>query len=54
MGPMARWPVPRSHGGRLAVQVALLTMVVGLVYLLVMWLGSGLMDSTGQEVNAAL
>lgn len=51
---MARWLVPRSGSGRLVVQIVLLAMALGLVYLLVMWLGSGLLDSTGQEINAAL
>ncbi|HUP17675.1 MAG TPA: hypothetical protein VM848_16705 [Acidimicrobiia bacterium] len=34
--------LPRSRGGRVVLQIALLAMTAGAVYLLVLWLGSGL------------
>ncbi|MGH8927980.1 MAG: hypothetical protein ACRDWH_06485 [Acidimicrobiia bacterium] len=39
---MFRWLRPRSRSGRIAVQVLLLGLTVGVVYLLVMALGAGL------------
>lgn len=43
---MARWLIPRSGVGRLVIQLVVLAVVVGGVYLLVLVLGSGLRGST--------
>jgi hypothetical protein len=50
---MARWRAPRSVGGRLAFQIALLLLAVGVVYLVTLWLGSDLTSTSGGDVNAA-
>lgn len=42
---MARWLEPRSRAGRIGVQIILLLVAAGLVFLLVTWLGSGLGES---------
>jgi hypothetical protein len=39
---MTRWLIPRTRGGRVVVQIGLLLMVAGAVYLLVFGLGSNL------------
>ena len=49
---MARWVAPRSGVGRLIMQLVVLAVVVGGVYLLVLMLGSGLRGSTLQVSDA--
>jgi hypothetical protein len=49
---MARWLTPRSGVGRLVIQLVVLAVVVGGVYLLVLMLGSGLRGSTLQVSDA--
>lgn len=49
---MARWVAPRSGVGRLIIQLVVLAVVVGGVYLLVLMLGSGLRGSTLQVSDA--
>lgn len=39
---MVRWLVPSFGAGRLVVQILLLVILVMTVYLVVIWLGSGL------------
>ena len=41
-----QWITPRSGVGRLVIQLLVLAVVVGAVYLLVLMLGSGLRGST--------
>jgi hypothetical protein len=49
---MVRWVAPRSGVGRLIIQLVVLAVVVGAVYLLVLVLGSGLRGSTLQVSDA--
>ena len=49
---MARWLAPRSEVGRLVIQLVVVAVVAGGVYLLVLMLGSGLRGSTLQLSDA--